>query len=428
MKTDSATLWISSRIFLLALMTLLLSCSGEPPALTIGEVQYTESDLLGFSGSRRTRLAEITALGLAVSRGEEAELGAPLVQRRSQVNLLEALEREASLLLAGVGEDQLEAQYRMSPDVELSVRHLVFLVPEWASEEEEGEARTQAETALERILGGEDFATVAGEVSEEPGAADRGGLLQPGRKGSWVDAFWNAANALDVGEVSPVVRSEYGFHVLKLESRTPLPFSESRFRVVEEVARLIPDQSAAIEAWMDSATVTLRVDSAGVREAFQEAGSLFTLAQQTLREGDARAPIATWEGGEFTRDQFRTFLLSLQRPSWEHVRSGGVEEILRVAREGARRSLLTQRAEAMGVTLPDTAVELYRREWDETVSGWAAGLGFRGGMSPEEVKEASLAALASSGQGASIVRQEIQSWAPLLLSAYPIGPEARGEG
>ena len=53
-----------------------------------------------------------------------------------------------------------------------------------------------AEEARQRALAGEDFAALAGEYSEEPGAAERGGLLQPGREGTWVDPFWQAALAL----------------------------------------------------------------------------------------------------------------------------------------------------------------------------------------------------------------------------------------
>lgn len=409
-------------VFLSATLPYLSACAGEPPALTIGEVEYAERDLLGFTADRRTRLAEITALGYAVSRGEEGELGEALVIRRSQVTLLETLEREVALRLAGVEEDALEARYQSNPDHELTVRHLVLLVEEWASEEEEEEARSAAEEALRRIREGEDFGTVAGEVSEEPGAAERGGLLRPGVQGTWVPEFWNAANALEVGEVSPVIRTGYGFHILKLENRTPLPFSQGRYRVVQEVADLLPTQSEAIDAWVDSATLELTVDSAAIRRAWEEAGSLFSLAQKTLGEGDPDGYLATWDGGGFTRGQLRHFLLSLQRPSWEHVRSGGLAELYRVAGEGARRYLLQGIADSMGVSLPENSREAFRAEWVQTVAGWGAAMGFREGMTPEQVRVAALAAAASTAQGATIARQELQAWAPLLLSAYPIGP------
>src|SRR5690606_1075757 len=107
------------------------------------------------------------------------------------------------------------------------------------SEALRAEARRKAERALERIRAGEPFPEVAAEVSEEPGAEGRQGLLQPGREGSWVSEFWNAARALDPGEVSPVTETQYGFHVLRLEERREIPFEEARNDVTLEVAEMI---------------------------------------------------------------------------------------------------------------------------------------------------------------------------------------------
>jgi hypothetical protein len=76
---------------------------------------------------------------------------------------------------------------------------------------------------------------VAGEVSEEPGAEARGGLLEPGREGSWVQEFWMAANSLEEGEVSEVIETQFGFHVLMLEERRAVPFTEVRTRAVSRL-------------------------------------------------------------------------------------------------------------------------------------------------------------------------------------------------
>jgi len=395
------------------------ACTGEPPALTIGEVEYTQTDLLAFNGTRRTRLAEITSVGLAVARGQGSSLGDLLVSRQVGEALLEALEREVTLQLAGVDEESLEARYQANPDYELSVRHLVILVEDWASDEEESSARAKAEAALDRVLLGEDFAQVAGEVSEEPGAAARGGLLQPGREGTWVQEFWVSANGLEVGGVSPVIRTQYGFHVLKLEGRTPLPFPEARFGVVKEVAGLIPDQTVALEAWIDSVTASLSVDSAALTTAWEEAGSLFVLADQTLREGNPEGLVARWDGGGFTRGGLSDFLLSLERPGWELVSAGGLDQLIGTTTEAARRRLLSEIADSIGITLPPEIEEGFRAMWDGSVQAWAGELGFEEGMTPDQVRVVALASVGSTSQGAGIAREEIQKWGPLLLSAYP---------
>lgn len=402
------------------------SCSSEPAVLTIGDVAYTENDLLGFNGTRRTRLAELTAFGLSVSRGEAVELGGPLIQRRTQESLLDALEQEIALRLAGMGEEELKSRYRQNPEYELTVRHLVFLVEEWASEEEEARARERAQEALARIREGEDFAAVAGEVSEEPGAAQRGGLLEPGRRGSWVDDFWAAASALEVGEVSPVIRSEYGFHVLKLEERSPVPFPEARRTFVDRMSSLVSPPPGEVQAWVDSVFSGLVVDSTALRAAYDAAGSLFILADAVLEEDSGKA-VATWEDGAYMAEELQSYLLSQDRPSWEHLSQGGVDDFLRVAADAARRSFLAGVAGSMGVALSPSVEEAHRRDWEIAVRNWAESLGFRQGMGLDEVKRTALEAVAATGQGASLARRDIQNWAPMLLAYYPIGPETEQE-
>ena len=412
----------SPRSLVLLALVLLSGCFSEPPALSIGDVGYTEQELLGYNGARRTRLAELTAFGLAVSRGQALELGEPLIQRRIQEALLDALEKEVTLQLAGLDEEALARRYAQDPEYELTVRHLVVLVESWEGEEAEAQAREKAEAALARIRAGEDFAKVAGEVSEEPGAAERGGLLEPGRKGTWVKEFWDAASALDVGEVSPVIRTQYGFHVLKLEARTPIPFDEARYAFVERTVGLVSPQPGALDAWTDSVSAPLVVDSAFLATEFQEAGSLFTAVNEGLLQDQGATEVAHWPGGTYTAGKLRAFLLSQDRPSWEHLRAGGLDEFLKVATDAARRSLLAQTAREMGIILPASVEVGQRRDWEVAVQRWAETLGFSQGMGGDAVKAAALKAVGATNQGVSLARTDVQNWAPMLLSFYPIGP------
>jgi len=239
-------------LLLILTAALLQACGSEAPAaLTVDGIGYSEDQLLGVSTERRETLAYLTAFGLAVADASTGELGLPLVDRWSDDVRLEILAAELTLEDRGVGDDVLESRYLTNPEWELTVRHILFFSERWQSEQHRADARNKADRALVRLREGADFAATASALSEEPGAEGRAGLLTPGREGTWVPEFWAAALALEPGHISPVTETQYGYHILRLEDRTVVPFPEARSRVVREVARQIADPADALEAWLD---------------------------------------------------------------------------------------------------------------------------------------------------------------------------------
>jgi parvulin-like peptidyl-prolyl isomerase len=79
--------------------------------------------------------------------------------------------------------------------------------------------REKAQEVLKRVRAGEDFAALAKEFSSDPGSKDKGGDLGWFGSGQMIAEFEKAAFALKPGEVSDVVQSPYGFHIIKLEER-----------------------------------------------------------------------------------------------------------------------------------------------------------------------------------------------------------------
>ncbi len=111
--------------------------------------------------------------------------------------------------------------------------HILFVIPKGATPEEIREIRKKCEAVLRKIRGGDDFGEMALLYSQDASSKSQGDLGYF-RKGELLPAFEREALRLKVGEVSAVVRTEFGFHIIKLLDRRgvdPLPFEEVKAKV-----------------------------------------------------------------------------------------------------------------------------------------------------------------------------------------------------
>ena len=113
----------------------------------------------------------------------------------------------------------------------------------------EEEAKAKAEDLRKQIVAGADFAELAKKESDDTGSGSRGGDLGAFGPNQMVPEFEQAAFAAKVGEVTPVVRTQYGYHVIKVEKHDSTPFDQVKATLERaEAKKRLQDQLDALKA------------------------------------------------------------------------------------------------------------------------------------------------------------------------------------
>jgi len=138
--------------------------------------------------------------------------------------------RQAELESA-VTDEELRAEFGKAPqDFNVAtVRHVLIATLDSQTGEEkrtEEEALQLAREVKDKLVKGADWNEIAKEYSDDPGSKDNGGLYENQKTGVWVDAFKNAVNTQPIGVIGDPVKTEYGYHVIKVESRTEASFEK----------------------------------------------------------------------------------------------------------------------------------------------------------------------------------------------------------
>jgi peptidyl-prolyl cis-trans isomerase C len=156
---------------------------------------------------------------------------------RKDLSVTKLMDAEVATL-PGPSDAEAKDFYAKNPDrfkEEESVRasHILIRVDPAADAATKAKAKAKIDSVLQKAKAGEDFGKLAQQYSQD-GSAAQGGDLNYFPKGQMVPEFSNAAWALKPGELSPVVTTQFGYHIIKLTDRKPgrvVPFEEAQGQI-----------------------------------------------------------------------------------------------------------------------------------------------------------------------------------------------------
>jgi parvulin-like peptidyl-prolyl isomerase len=144
-----------------------------------------------------------------------------------------------------ISEDEMKKYYeqnkttQFTKEPEAHLLHILFAENDKAT----------AEKVLKEIQGGADFGALAAKYSTDPGSKDSGGDLGTAPTSRYVKEFQEAADKLKVGEVSGLVKTQFGWHIIKKVSETPGGIQS--YEEVKDLIKATLEQEARTKAWND---------------------------------------------------------------------------------------------------------------------------------------------------------------------------------
>lgn len=185
-----------------------------------------------------SKLLSVKAKRLGLDKGE----GFQMSLKRAKDDLLarEFLAKEGEHLQKKLAVDEagVKAFYDKHPDRFkqpdlVSVRHILVSVKRGEGQPglTDDEAKVRVTKVQDELKGGAKFEDLAKTYSDDPGSKENGGLYADADPSTWVPEFGAAARTQPVGEVGVPVKTQFGYHLVKVEARKPsrqVPFEEAK--------------------------------------------------------------------------------------------------------------------------------------------------------------------------------------------------------
>lgn len=291
---------------------------------------------------------------LGVAAREDATLGsldlASVIAPRVDQELILALRQAVIHVDTVLADDELRYLFeRDQPGVQVKARH-ILLNFDMTRAESRDSAVAVADELRARLLAGADFAAIARQYSKDPATASAGGDLgDPFPRERMVAPFSEAAFALEPGEVSQPVETQFGIHLIRVDRRDVPDFDQVResFRNAVKNRRMEVAESTYV-AGIDEPAAPEVVPTAYevVRELARDPG------QRPTRRAE-NAALVEYEGGTYTAGEFLQFIRN-QSPAYRSQVTLAPNTELDQMLEGLTRGeLLVARALEEGLDLAE---------------------------------------------------------------------------
>jgi hypothetical protein len=298
-------------------------------------IDYT---LLAEAASKDTTLANVN-LDPVIAQQEEGELIVAL--RDSVVHPDTAIADEA-----------VRARFSAeAPGVRVRARHILISPPEGATPAQSDSTRKVAEGSVARHPAGALCAARARQFSADPGSAAQGGDLGFFDRGAMVASFDSAAFSLEPGQLSDLVPSPYGFHIIRVDEKQAPSFDSlgAQFRQAMQEEVMIKAESTYVSDIMTKGKLEVQEGAATlVREIAKN-----PLAKLGFR--GAGRELAKYDGGALTVGEMRAFMQSREPQYRAQVQQATDQQIIdNLVKALAQRELLVAEAKRSGIQ-PNTA-------------------------------------------------------------------------
>lgn len=327
---------------------------------------WTDYTLLATAAAEDTSLAVINM----------DELIAPELEER----IIQRYFEQAVRVDTVVTDAQLEQRWMSEgPGPEVRARHILIRADADASPAMRDSAKTRAEALRQRAAAGEDFAGLARENSADGSAAEGGDLGFFGR-GRMVPAFETAAFALQPGQISPVVETPFGYHVIKVEERRsqPLPAEQRGDFRAFLVNRARQEASQKLIDSLQTA-VNLQVRPGAVKELKQ-------MAQQSDARPRGRAAnraLAEYRGGEFTAGEMYEVIQGVPAQALSQLQLAPDSAVEVILKQQATREVVLSEARKRNINVSPAAADSVRTQMRASISQLLAITGLTGRRIPK---------------------------------------------